>query len=146
MADTIPTPTPTSDGRHGTVRDFGQPLGHAPVQRQNVCPCCSGVGTVQELEIEQDGFRYIPDGGVFYNGQRLRISPSPARMLGALLANPGRVVTKEGLMAFSGTEAEAKVIDTWLCNVRRTIRECTGLDPIVTVWGRGLMWKLQTQA
>jgi DNA-binding response OmpR family regulator len=120
------------------------PHGRVPIVSNNsVCPCCAGTGMLEDKQIDQDGFRYIPNVGVWYNDKRVRLPPAEQRMLGALLANPGRVVTKEGLISYLNTEAETKIIDTWVCKLRGQLKKQLDLEPIVTVWGRGLMWDIR---
>jgi DNA-binding response OmpR family regulator len=118
----------------------------ADINRQVVCQCCEGTGYVLDHAIEADGFRYLPDFGISYNGRKLPISPKPARVLGALIAAQGRVVSKGGLLGYvyraEEDEADQKIIDVWVCKLRKVLFDHTGLEPIQTIWGRGYCWQL----
>lgn len=97
---------------------------------------------MQDREVEIDGFRYIPHHGVFYCGRRLALTPATAKLVAALMAAAGRVVTKEGVVAFLDTDAQTKIADVYVCKARKVIERETGLFPIQTVWGRGYLWQL----
>lgn len=97
---------------------------------------------MQDREVEADGFRYVPHYGVFYFGRRLSLTPATSKLVAALMASAGRVITKEGIVAFLGTDAETKIADVYACKARKVIYAETGLEPIRTVWGRGYIWQL----
>lgn len=97
---------------------------------------------VADREVRVDGFHYIPDFGIFHKGRKLRLTNSQVRVFAALISSPGRVLTKEGIVSFLDTEADTKIIDVYVCRIRKVLLAELNVEAIHTVWGRGYLWRL----
>lgn len=79
------------------------------------------------------------------DGRRIHLTKGEGSLLVDLARRPGLTRTKEQIMdAMYGGEDEpgAKIVDVWVCKLRRKIANATGgLDCIVTEWGRGWRWE-----
>ncbi|AWK88269.1 response regulator transcription factor [Azospirillum thermophilum] len=76
------------------------------------------------------------------DGERLRLSQREHAILGVLAANHRRVVSKEHIYdevyGLSGADPLDKVIDVYICKLRKKIAEATGGGRYIeTVYGRG---------
>lgn len=76
------------------------------------------------------------------DGQRLRLSHREHAIFSILALNVGRVVSKEKIYetvyTLSGSDPLDKVIDVYICKLRKKIAEATGGDKYIeTVYGRG---------
>lgn len=92
--------------------------------------------TVGRLTIFLDGRDPAVDG------QRLRLSHREHAIFSVLALNVGRVVSKEKIYetvyTLSGSDPLDKVIDVYICKLRKKIAEATGGDKYIeTVYGRG---------
>lgn len=92
--------------------------------------------TVGRLTIFLDGRDPMVDG------QRLRLSHREHAIFSILALNVGRVVSKEKIYetvyTLSGSDPLDKVIDVYICKLRKKIAEATGGDKYIeTVYGRG---------
>ena len=85
---------------------------------------------------------------VVVDSQRIRLTASQAELIYALLEKMPRVASRGHLLRRIynnfDSEAEAKIIDVWICKVRPKI-EGTALS-IETVWGRGYRASLEAVA
>ncbi len=76
----------------------------------------------------------------FVNGRDARLTGKEYSCLELLMTRQGMTVTKEMFLhhLYSGRdEPEMKIIDVFVCKLRRKLRD-TGLDNLIeTVWGRG---------
>jgi two-component system cell cycle response regulator CtrA len=76
-----------------------------------------------------------------FNGVELRITGKEYEMLELLALRKGMTVTKEMFLGhlYSGRdEPEIKIIDVFICKLRRKIADASGgLNFIGTIWGRG---------
>lgn len=71
-------------------------------------------------------------------GHRIHLTPAEYRMLEALVLRPGRTLSKEvllGLMRDGLSEPEIKIVDVYVCKLRRKLGPAG--RQIETVWGRG---------
>ncbi len=75
------------------------------------------------------------------NGSRVHLTGKEYQMLELLSLRKGATITKEMFLnhLYGGMdEPELKIIDVFICKVRKKLREATGgHDYIETVWGRG---------
>lgn len=80
---------------------------------------------------------------VYVNGKRVHFSPKQFDVLHALFINKGRPLHSNDFMDFLYKEhqPEPKIIDVFICHVRKKLRKATGEDYIQTVWGKGYMLK-----
>ncbi len=72
--------------------------------------------------------------------RRVRLTPTEFRMLGALAAQPGRVVSRRDLVRVAwpdGAIVHDNTIDVYLARLRRKLRTLPGAPPITTVHGVG---------
>ncbi len=97
-----------------------------------LCPCCGQT-------LRSDGDLRI-DGGFIVKGGVVAILTAQEQCLfEALYAAQGKVVTKEQLLTqlypIEADEAEIKIIDVFVCKVRKKLKPL-GLT-IQTEWGRG---------
>ncbi|MFM8412917.1 MAG: winged helix-turn-helix domain-containing protein, partial [Alphaproteobacteria bacterium] len=86
------------------------------------------------------GFRFDPDRGLDRGGRAIRLARKEHRLLGALLAARGRVLTKEDIAreVWEGARVSDDSIFRAVYVLRQTLaRESDGIDPIATVHGRG---------
>jgi two-component system cell cycle response regulator CtrA len=76
-------------------------------------------------------------------GQPIHLTPSEYKMLELLSLRKNTVLTKEACLnhLYNGmSEPEIKIIDVFICKLRKKIAAATGGDPqIETVWGGGYM-------
>jgi two-component system cell cycle response regulator CtrA len=92
--------------------------------------------TVGRLTVYLDGRDPCVDG------QRLRLSHREHAIFSVLALNVGRVVSKEkiyeSVYTLSGSDPLDKVIDVYICKLRKKLAEATGGDKYIeTVYGRG---------
>ena len=75
------------------------------------------------------------------NGARVQLTGKEYQMLELLSLRKGATITKEMFLnhLYGGLdEPELKIIDVFICKIRKKLREATGgHDYIETVWGRG---------
>ena len=75
------------------------------------------------------------------NGARVHLTGKEYQMLELLSLRKGATITKEMFLNYLYgvlDEPELKIIDVFICNIRKKLREATGgHDYIETVWGRG---------
>jgi two-component system cell cycle response regulator CtrA len=83
----------------------------------------------------------MSDRTVRANGVRLHVTGSEYRILEMLFLRKGAVLSKETMMnnLYNGMDApEMKVIDVFLCKLRKKLADATGgAQYIETVWGQG---------
>lgn len=73
-------------------------------------------------------------------GGRLGLTGREQQLLGVLHARQGRCVTKVALMEamYNGMdEPELKIIDVFVCKIRKKLRAHSDAEVIETIWGRG---------
>ncbi|NDV50781.1 response regulator transcription factor [Salipiger sp. PrR003] len=79
------------------------------------------------------------------NGERMELTGREHSIFNYLALNAGRVIPKESLFeAVYGMQDNTpydKVIDVYICKLRKKIRQRTGEAYIQTVYGRGYMFK-----
>ncbi|HWY14413.1 MAG TPA: winged helix-turn-helix domain-containing protein [Rhizomicrobium sp.] len=100
------------------------------------CPACH-----QPLP-DFDGLSANPDTHeVIFRGQRARLSGTEYRFFTILYERRGRIIDKGVLydMIYAALpdcdQPDAKLVDIWVCKLRRKLRPI-GVE-IVTAWGRG---------
>ncbi|MFM2044503.1 MAG: putative cell cycle transcriptional regulator (CheY-like receiver domain) CtrA [Pseudomonadota bacterium] len=76
------------------------------------------------------------------DGRRLRLSHREHAIFSVLALNVGRVISKEkiyeAVYALSGSDPLDKVIDVYICKLRKKLAEATGGEKYIeTVYGRG---------
>src|SRR5690625_2192593 len=75
------------------------------------------------------------------NGERIRLSGREHAIFTHLALQPGRVISKEQIYAavygLLDSQPYAKVIDVYICKIRKKLEETTGNKYIETVYGRG---------
>lgn len=89
-----------------------------------------------------DEERYV----LVYNGKTLIVTPKEFSLIGTLMKNPNKVLTRElliGTLWAEDTETEGRTIDSHIRNVREKLR---GVDfpveqHLKTVWGIGYKWE-----
>jgi two-component system cell cycle response regulator CtrA len=89
---------------------------------------------VAGLEIRLD------DREARYAGQKLPLSGKEYRILELLTLKRGATVSKEAILDYlyqSAEEPEMKIVDVFMCKLRKRLKDATGRDHIDTVWGRG---------
>jgi two-component system cell cycle response regulator CtrA len=76
------------------------------------------------------------------NGQRVHLTGKEYQMLELLSLRKGTTLTKEMFLnhLYGGMdEPEVKIIDVFICKLRKKLNHYAKLDHIETVWGRGYM-------
>lgn len=109
------------------------PHGHS------MCPSC-GYNLSKDFIIVSGDLTWCPDGSIYYKGERLHLSISLHTMLGAIMRGGGSVITKEMIINRVGTNAESKIVDVWVHNLRKFLKPIDMDQCIDTVWGRGYRW------
>lgn len=74
------------------------------------------------------------------NGQRLHLTGKEYQAIELLALRHGSTMTKEMLLnhMYGGMdEPELKIVDVFICKLRKKMREAGLLDHIETIWGRG---------
>lgn len=78
----------------------------------------------------------------------IRISPSERAVLAVLLNQRGRVLSRDQIMLaleMNGSRAEdAKIVDIYICRLRRAFRACRAPVEIRTIWGQGFAAEVRT--
>lgn len=115
---------------------------HAAVRRDNCCERSYDICRCGDLEVD------LETGKAFVQGREISLSRKEFLVLEILAKNQGRVVPKEQIQVYIGSEnAESKLMDVVLYNLKKKIREIKGdktqgdIDTgyIGTVWGQGLV-------
>jgi len=77
----------------------------------------------------------LHDDAVILDGAEVKLSPAPAAVLGALVANPGNVVSRQALLAMlpSGTAGSEHAVEMAVARLRSAL----GTKTIQTVVKRG---------
>lgn len=89
-----------------------------------------------------DEERYV----LVYNGKTLVVTPKEFSLIGILMKNPNKVLTRElliGTLWAEDTETEGRTIDSHIRNVREKLRG-VGFpveQHLKTVWGIGYKWE-----
>lgn len=104
------------------------------------CPTC-GQG------LPDDDMLRVDDAGIVVRGGRFaRLTKQEAGVFEQLRAASGKVLSKEALLAnlyvHEADEAEIKIIDVFVCKLRKKLQPL-GVE-IGTAWGRG--YRLVTRA
>ncbi len=77
----------------------------------------------------------------FVEGEALPLTRKEYEVLEYLALRKGTTITKDMFLNHlygGGDEPEVKIIDVFVCKIRRKIKALTGGDPLIdTVWGRG---------
>lgn len=89
-----------------------------------------------------DEERYV----LVYNGQALVVTPKEFSLIGTLMKNPNKVLTRELLISTlwsEDTETEGRTIDSHIRNVREKLRGVAFPveKHLKTVWGIGYKWE-----
>ena len=88
-------------------------------------------------------FRFNPDTEtVDVNGQRVHLTQKEYEVLELLWAHKGETLTKQMILnhLYAGAyEPGQKVIEVFVCRIRKKLQAIIGGDAIKTVWGRGYM-------
>ncbi|MFC7335259.1 response regulator transcription factor [Rhodocista pekingensis] len=84
------------------------------------------------------------------DGQRLRLSHREHAIFSVLALNVGRVVSKEKIYetvyGLTGSDPLDKVIDVYICKLRKKLAEATGGDRYIeTVYGRGYKFEAPSE-
>jgi DNA-binding winged helix-turn-helix (wHTH) protein len=77
---------------------------------------------------------------VSIDGITVNLTGKETALLAIFAAAGGKVVTKEQMLAGlygDGDQPEVKILDVFVCKIRRKIRLAIGRDVIRTEWGRG---------
>lgn len=88
-----------------------------------------------------DLLRSHPDGNpTRIRDQDIRLTPFEQRCLALLARHRGQTVTKAMFLRElypDGQEPEMKIVDVFICKLRRKLRLLGAADIIETLWGRG---------
>ena len=79
---------------------------------------------------------------VEHSGRKIPLTGKEFTMLELLALRKDRLVTKEMLLrhCYGGRdEPEIKIVDVFVCKIRKKIMKAVGVNVIETVWGRGYM-------
>ena len=83
----------------------------------------------------------LGSGAVSVNERPIRLTRKERAILELLILNKGKTLTREALFDHlyeSIEKPEAKIIDVFVCKLRKKLAEATGgYHYIETVWGRG---------
>lgn len=92
---------------------------------------------------EAEGLILMLDGSMHNGGETsIRFTKSETRLLSYLMLNPGIVISKSALLRVmypNGRQVEQKILDVFVCKIRKKIRDAFGIDIIETCWGRGYL-------
>jgi DNA-binding response OmpR family regulator len=99
----------------------------------DLCPCCGqALPSDDELRIDDAGI-------IVRSGRFTLLTVQENAIFASLHAAKGRLRTKEQLLSDgywqADEEPEIKIIDVWVCKLRKKLRPL-GVN-IETVWGRG---------
>lgn len=103
---------------------------------EDLCPCCQRtLPALDDLIVDADS------GILVRRGRFAALTAHEFELFGALQAAAGRVRSKEQLvqdlywLRTDQEEPAAKIIDVWVCKIRKKIKPL-GIE-IQTLWGRG---------
>ena len=74
------------------------------------------------------------------DGRRVNLTAREFDFLETLMLHKGVLLTKERFMTnlyADGTAPDSKIVDVFVCKLRRKLAECGAAEMIRTVWGRG---------
>lgn len=90
---------------------------------------------------EAEGLVLTSDGVMRSEGRpAIRFTKKEARLLGYLMLNPGIVVSKETFLRLlypNGLQVGPKIVDVFICKIRKKLKGAFGKSLIETSWGRG---------
>lgn len=78
------------------------------------------------------------------DGLAIHLTSKEYHILELLALRAGHVITKEMFLShlYGGRdEPQLKIIDVFMCKLRRKFKKAAGFDPINTMWGRGYQLK-----
>lgn len=105
----------------------------------SICPCCG-----YDLEVERPAtfgpLSFAPREGVSAHGERLWVSPQCHEVLGALMREPGRVISRPALEDRLGCSDQSNILDVYLCRIRAEFRRIGLANPLVTIRRCGVMF------
>lgn len=81
---------------------------------------------------------------VFVDGAYLHLTSKEYQMLELTILLRSDAVSKEAYLDYlyrDRSEPELKIIDVFMCKVRKKLRSATGVERIENVWGRGYKFK-----
>jgi two-component system cell cycle response regulator CtrA len=93
---------------------------------------------VGRLQLNQDGRQVLVDG------KEVHVTCKEYAILELLVLRKGMVLTKEAFLShlYGGMdEPEMKIIDVFICKLRKKLAMAGASDVIATVWGRGYMMR-----
>ena len=81
------------------------------------------------------------------NGVPVRLTNKEYSLFEVLVVSPNRIFTKEGIIRRIYDDLEDpplnKIVDVFVCKIRKKLAPVLGYDPIRTIWGRG--YQLNTE-
>ncbi len=86
---------------------------------------------------------------VSYDGHEVRLTSKEFAILELLVVRKGQVLTKTALLnhLYGGIdEPDGKIVDVFICKLRKKLQAVGGSDLISTVWGRGYVLQEGTAA
>ncbi len=96
---------------------------------------------VEEFYVaEADGLILYNDGEMTRGNNNVFLTPKECKLLAYLMLNPGIVISKEALLRVlypNRAAPELKILDIFVCKIRKKIEETFGITVIETAWGRG---------
>lgn len=105
------------------------------------CPCC-GYNFREDEVVERDGFKIDPRAAtVLYEGKRLRMAATPARIMHALAAS-NRAVRGEALLARVSASEDLNTLAVQVHRARDACAEISAPCPIATQRGVGYVWQV----
>ena len=102
--------------------------------------CCPACG--QKVDIEERGIRLVGDT-LIWGKKFVAMEPKPAQLLARMLKEGGTVLTKQRCMDElygddpSGGPEDYKIVDIFVCKIRKALAKGGMPLEILTWWGRG---------
>lgn len=138
----------SSSGTHIKIRAFAAGADDVMVVPFDKDEFCARIKTIvrRSKGYTQAGLRVGPmtmdtdNRDVHVAGQRLRLTPKEYAMLELLALHRGLVVTKDQFLnhLYGGVdEPDGKIIDVYICKLRKKLSHTAAPNLIGTVWGRG---------
>jgi two-component system cell cycle response regulator CtrA len=99
-------------------------------------------GGMRGGEITWGDITMNPDEMFWVHGKPIHFTKTESKILATLMRHPTRINSKEFIIDRLYVEADApqnRIVDVYVCKVRRKLQSVLEYNPIQTVWSRGYM-------
>lgn len=106
-----------------------------------ICPHC-GFDLEKSVTVERDGFKLLPEGVVYFEGERLALSTVEASLL-YTLAKANRPLSALVIgQRISEGECSENITGVYTVRIRTKFKSEGIPCPIKTIYGAGYLWEM----